>query len=406
MALRLLPRWTSRSRGEPVEDRALPQAAVPSPPSLLAAAPGSPVLTAEAALRIGDVWACVRVLADAAASVPLIAYRHTDAGRVRAGGRTAELLDRPAPATTQAGLIGQAIAHLNLYGNCYIGKFRDRDGRVDTLGLLHPDRVTPELRAGQPVYTVNDGRGRQSEHGVDDVLHVRAPLSLDGLAGLSPIRQCRVALGLADGLAEHAAAFFRNGARPSGVLSVPGIAGNDTTVMQALRDQLTETHAGARNAHKVAVLSGELTWTALSGPLDDLQFVEQRRLSTADVARIFRIPPWMVGADSGDSLTYSNTEQQALSFVTYSLRPWLVVLEQAITADADLCSGGLYVEFLLDALLRADSKTRADVYTQALNAETGWLTRAEVRRMENLPAEPDQAAPVVEPIPNLPEETA
>ena len=80
MALRLLPRWTSRSRGEPVEDRALAQAAVPSPPSLLAAAPGSPALTAEAALRIGDVWACVRVLADAAASVPLIAYRHTDAG--------------------------------------------------------------------------------------------------------------------------------------------------------------------------------------------------------------------------------------------------------------------------------------------------------------------------------------
>jgi phage portal protein BeeE len=97
----------------------------------------------------------------------------------------------------------------------------------------------------------------------------------------------------------------------------------------------------------------------------------------------------MIGASSGDSLTYSNVEQQQLAFVTHSLRPWLVVVEQAISADQDLCPGSLYVEFLLDALLRADSKTRAEVYTAALDPITGWMRRDEVRRLENL--EPETA---------------
>jgi phage portal protein BeeE len=99
----------------------------------------------------------------------------------------------------------------------------------------------------------------------------------------------------------------------------------------------------------------------------------------------------MIGGSTGDSLTYSNAEQQQLLFVTHSLRPWLVLIEQAISADPDLASQNQYVEFLLDGLLRADSATRADVYTKALNPQTGWMTRAEVRELENL--EPESAQP-------------
>lgn len=388
--------WWGGRRHADVEDRALPRAT--TPPSLqLLGAPGAPAFTAESALRIGDVWACVRVLVDAAASVPLIAYRATQDGRVRAGGQIADLLHQPAPATTQAALIGQLMTHLVMTGNAYLGKFRDTAGRVEALGLLHPDLVVIELKAGQPVYTVTGPLGQQSTHGPEDILHVRAPLSLDGLTGMSPIRQCRVALGLADGLAEHALAFFRNGARPSGIVSIPdaylGVGERRDELMAQLRTDLTDIYAGGKNAHRIALLSGEITWTALAGSMEDMLFVEQRHLSTADIARIFRVPPWMVGASSGDSMTYSNTESQALSFVTHSLRPWLVVIEQAISADADLCPGGLYAEFLLDALLRADSATRATVYAAALNPQTGWMTRAEVRRLENLPAEPDPPAP-------------
>jgi len=370
--------WGGRKRVP--EERALSAGTVP--PVTLSSTPAGTV-TPSNALAVADVFACIRALSDAAASIPLIPYRKTADGRTRAEGRLVDLLRQPAPATTQANLIGQAVAHLNLYGNAYLGKFRDVDGRVEQLALLHPDRVTPELKAGRPLYTVNDGRGRQSVHGPDDVIHVRA-LSTDGLVGLSPVRQCRVALGLSQSLAEHAATFFENGARPTGVLKVPA---GQSEALERVSEAWSSRQAGTRNAHRIAVLSGDVDFTPITGPLDDLQFVEQRHLSTAEIARVFRVPPWMVGASSGDSMTYSNVEQQALAFVTYSLRPWLVLIEQALSEDPDLCPGSLYVEFLLDALLRADSKTRADVFVAALDPERGWMTRAEVRRLENLDPE-------------------
>jgi len=393
--------WGGKRRAAPwalgaAEDRALTRKTVP-PSMLPAISSDTPSFTAESALRVGDVWACTRVLVDAAASVPLVTYRRSEQGRVRASGFTADLLSSPAPGTTQAGLIGQVMCHLQLDGNAYAGKFRDSDGQVTQLALLHPDRVRAEIVAGEPRYHVTGPRGEQSTHGVDDVLHIRGPLSLDGLVGLSPIRQCRVALGLADGLGEHALAFFRNGARPSGILSVDEqFLGSRPEERQALLDQLradlSDVYAGsARNAHKVAIMAGSMSWTALAGTADDQQFVEQRRLSTSDIARIFRVPPFMVGASSGDSMTYSSTEQQSLSFVTYSLRPWLVVIEQAITADRDLCPGNVYCEFLLDSLLRADSATRSEIYQRALDPITGYMTREEVRRLENLPPEPATA---------------
>jgi len=135
------------------------------------------------------------------------------------------------------------------------------------------------------------------------------------------------------------------------------------------------------------VMAGEVEFLPISMPADDAQFLEQRKLSATEIARVFRVPPWMIGADAGSSMTYANVEQQALAFVTYSLRPWLILIEQALAADPDLCPPGVYVEFLLDALLRADSATRSEVYARALDPITGWMSREEVRRLENLPAE-------------------
>lgn len=350
---------------------------------------GSRGVTPETAMRVADVYACVRVLADAAGSVPLHHFRRTQNGRQRiTSGRAIELLERPAPATTQANLIASLVAHLNLYGNAYLGKFKDSAGQVVQLGLLRPDRVTPELKAGTPRYTLTSEHGERSEHGVDDILHIKG-LSTDGLIGLSPIRQCRTALRTAEGAGKFIDQYLAEGARPSGILKLPAGGGESA---DRLRAQFGSRHAGQQNMHKVAVIGGDVEWIAMSATLGDLEFVEQRRISTAEIARIFRIPPWMIGAASGDSLTYSNVEQQQLAFVTHSLRPWLVSIEQAITADPDLCRGtNQYVEFVLEALLRADHMTRANVYEKALNPETGWLTRAEVRRFENLDPEDNVA---------------
>ena len=355
------------------------------------ASPGT--VTPANAMAIADVYAAVRCLSDAAASVPLIPYRKTADGRTRADGRLSDLLRQPAPAQTQANLIGSAMAHLQIHGNAYIGKFRDADGRVAQLALLHPDRVTPELRAGEPVYVVNDGRGRQTEHGTTDIIHIRA-LSTDGLLGLSPIRQCRQAIGLAQSLSGLADSFARNGGRPSGILTVNSSGAVEQ--LERLRDSFAYRHGGPDRAGNTAVMSGEVSYQSLALSMQDAEFVAQRNLSTAEIARIFRIPAWMLGTSSGDALTYSNVESQALAFVTWGLRPWLVLIEQAISEDSDLCPGSLYVEFLLDALLRADSKTRSEVYTAALDPITGHMSRSEVRRLENLEPEP-------EPVPLKPE---
>jgi len=349
---------------------------------MLSAAPGSSPVTTSNALSVADAYACVRALADAAASLPLIAYRRTTTGRSRLDGRTAELLRTPAPATTQAGLIGQLVLHLNVHGNAYLGKFRNAAGEVDQLALLSPERVVPEIRAGRPMYVVLDGRGGRTLHGTEDVVHVRG-LTTDGLIGLSPVRQCRVALGLSQQLTEHAAAFFANTNAPSGILKFPTSANQS---LPAIGDLHADNHEGHNNAHRVAIMTGDVEFIEMRMPLDDVQFLEQRKLSAVEVARIFRVPPWIIGADAGSSMTYSNTEQQSLHFVTYSLRPWLVAIEQALSADPDLFTAGTYCEFLLDALLRADSHTRAQVYALALDPINGWMDRSEVRRLENLEA--------------------
>jgi HK97 family phage portal protein len=349
--------------------------------------------SATGALAVADVYACVRVLAGAAASLPLIPYRRSGSGRVRlSSGRLHDLLQQPSPARTQADLTGQTMTHLLLYGNAFLAKYRGADGRLEQLALLNPEYVQVELVAGNPRYTVTDPKtGQQSYHGTDDIVHIRA-LSTDGLAGLSPLKECRLAVDYAQGMGEFAAAFTRHGMRPSGFISIPG--GLNRNQFETLRFDLEARHEGAWNAHRIAILTGDATYTAMTGPLDDLQFAEQRRLSTAEIARIFGVPVWMINGSSGDSLTYANAEAQQLMFAIHSLRPWLVLIEQAISADPDLCSQNVYVEFLLDALLRADSATRADVYTKALNPATGWMTRAEVRQLENLEPEAASAQPV------------
>jgi HK97 family phage portal protein len=343
--------------------------------------------TPDAAMRIADVYSCIRCLADAAASVPLILYRRTTAGRERiTSGHTVDLLDKPAPAVTQANLVGQTVAHLNAHGNAFLGKYKDPDGQVEQLGLLDPCRVQVELKAGRPRYTLTNPQGLTTEHGTDDIVHIRA-LSTDGLLGLSPIRQCAVAMRVADQAGLFIDSYLAQGFRPAGFISIGHDANHEQ--VEYLKESMRARHEGAMRMHRIGVFGGaDMKWIPVTPTLGDLEFVEQRKLSTAEIARIFRVPGRMLNAPTADPQTYANVESVMLEFVTYSLRPWLVLIEQAITNDPDLCRGpNQYVEFLLDGLLRADHATRADVYTKALDPITGWMNRAEVRQLENLPAE-------------------
>jgi HK97 family phage portal protein len=204
---------------------------------------------------------------------------------------------------------------------------------------------------------------------------------------MSVVEQAREALGLSAALTEHAARTMANDARPSGVLT---LGHGSEEYLQQISDAWAARHQGVERAGRVAVVKGEVDYTPVASSAADAQLVEQRQWATAEVARVFNIPASKLGAPTGDSLTYGNREADDAAFVTHSLRPWLVAIEEALNANDELTPGGLFCEFSLEGLLRGDSAARAAFYAAALDPVTGWLSRDEVRRLENLPPEPRQ----------------
>ena len=218
----------------------------------------------------------------------------------------------------------------------------------------------------------------------DRVWHLRG-LSNDGLDGYSPISLMRQAIGLSMAAEKFGAKFFGNDARPGGILLHPGQLGDEAA------KRLTETwesrHGGLSGAHRVAVLEEGLSYKEIGIPPDDAQFLETRKFQVNEIARIYRIPPHML-ADL-ERATFSNIEHQSIDFVTHTIRPWLVRWEQSIKqnlmvpADRDR----YFAEFLVDGLLRGDTKSRYEAY--AIGRQNGWFSADDIREMENLNPLPD-----------------
>ena len=261
------------------EDRALSAPDVAPSPLLYTGADQPLDVSTYNALRVADAYACVRVLADTVASLPLHAYRRTDQGRVRAGddARIVRLLNRPSPGSTVCDLLSQIVVSLNVEGNAFIGKYRS-EGEIVQLGLLDPAQVQVELRGRRIVYTLGLDR---REHGPEDVLHIKAMPGVDGLRGLSPVTQCRLALELSSNLQASARQYFRNGSRPSGVLSLTGPQSEHT--VEAIRERWDARHGSTENMHRTAVLSGEAK--------------EGRRTVTAQRGRPGRRSTYAAGVD-------------------------------------------------------------------------------------------------------------
>lgn len=345
-------------------------------------------VTAASALQIADVFAAVRVLSEAVATLPLHVYRRQGDERARLNaGPLVELLRRPSPAQTTSGLLGTLMVHLLVYGDAYLGLYRGADGGVEQLACLSPERMRLELRGGRLTYRYTDPEGHLLELAADDLIHVRA-LSVDGLTGMSVVEQAREALGLSAALTEYAASSMANDARPSGILALGQGA---EAKLQAIADAWRTRHAGSPNAGRLAVVTGDVQYTAVGVGAAEAQLVEQRQAATAEIARVFRIPASLLGAPTGDSMTYGNREADAAYFVTHSLRPWLVAIEEALNGCEELSPPGTFCEFSVEGLFRGDSAARSAFYTAALNPQTGWMSRAEVRRLENLP--PERQAP-------------
>mgnify|MGYP000936672954 FL=1 len=348
---------------------------------------GKPV-NERTAMQTSAVYACVRVLSETLASLPLHVYKYVDNGGKEM--QTQHYLypilhDNPNPEMTSFVFRETLMSHLLIWGNAYAQIIRDGRGRVLAMYPLLPNRMEVDRApSGALVYTyrlsIDDVQYKQETTltlGPDDVLHIPG-LGFDGLVGYSPIAMAKNAIGMALATEEYGATFFANGANPGGVLEHPGVIKDP----QKVRDSWNSAYQGGGKAHKVAVLEEGMSYKTIGIPPEQAQFLETRKFQLNEIARIFRVPPHMIG--DLDRSSFSNIEQQGLEFVKYTLDPWVIRWEQVLQKSLVLPSekNSLFVKFNVDGLLRGDYAKRMSGY--ALARQNGWMSANDIREMENM----------------------
>ena len=339
-------------------------------------------VTPENSLRVSAVLACVRVLSESVASLPLKVYRRrADGGKEEYSQHPLyQLLHlEPNPEMSSFQFRETAMLSLLLYGNSYSQIQYNKGGRIIGLWPLLPDRMMVERVNTTIVYHYQPRNGGMVTLPAEEVFHV-AGLSFDGRIGYSPIYVARNVIGATMAADEYGARFFQNDARPGGVLEHPGTLSDKA--YDRIKASWEERHAGSGNAHKVAILEEGMKFEPIGIPPEDAQFLETRKFNVNEIARIYRVPPHMIG--SLDRATFSNIEQQSIEFVVHSLRAWLVRWEQALHLQLFTPKERerVFPEFLVDGLLRGDIKSRYEAY--AVARQNGWMNANDIRVLENL----------------------
>lgn len=337
-------------------------------------------VNADSALRLAAVYACVRVLAETMAVLPVRVYRlRDDGGKEQLRDHWLYRLIARAPNRWQTPFEWREMlmGHMALRGNAYCRIVDRPDGSIGELVPMHPDAVRVEvLDSGEYRYRVKRRDGGEEVLPRGLVWHLRG-LSSDGVIGLSPLELARESIGVGLAAQDYGARFFQNDARPGGYIEMPG-AFKDRAARDTFRESWQQAQAGA-NRHRVAVLEGGMKFHEVGISNDDAQFLETRQFQVTEIARIFRVPPHMI-ADLSRA-TFSNIEHQALEFVTHTMTPWAERWESSIETSL-LIEDDVEIEFDFAGLLRGDQKARAEFYQSGINA--GWMTRNEARLAENL----------------------
>jgi HK97 family phage portal protein len=333
------------------------------------------------AMQTSAVYACVRILAESVAGLPLHVYERTANGSksTKPSHPLYRLLhDEPNREMTSFVFRETLMSHLLLWGNAYAQIIRDGRGFPIALYPLLPDRMTVDRNeSGELVYTYHSDKG-QVKLRRENILHIPG-LGFDGLIGYSPIAMAKNAVGLALATEDYGATFFANGANPGGVLEHPGVIKPEQA--DRLRESWQSQFGGA-NAHKVAVLEEGLKFHQMSIPPEQAQFLETRKFQINEIARIFRVPPHMVG--DLEKSSFSNIEQQSLEFVKYTLDPWVVRWEQSLQQALILPSekATIFIKFNLDGLLRGDYQSRMQGYSTGI--QNGFMSVNDVRGLEDM----------------------
>lgn len=346
------------------------------------------------AMRVTAVYSCVRILSEAIASLPLHLYKQIDkGGKEKAINHPLYKLlhDEPNPEMTSFVFRETLMSHLLLWGNAYAQIIRNGKGQIIALYPLMPNRMTVDRDSNGRIYytySVNesDNRGLKNIGQIylkkEDIFHIPA-LGFDGLVGYSPIAMAKNAIGMALATEEYGAKFFANGASPSGVLEHPG----NIKDPDRLRESWNTLFQGSGNSHKIAVLEEGLKYQPIGISPNEAQFLETRKFQIDEIARIFRVPPHMVG--DLDKSSFSNIEQQSLEFVKYTLDPWVTRWEQAIHRSLLLESEktDYFAKFNVDGLLRGDYQSRMNGYSVGI--QNGFLSPNDIRSLENMDLIPD-----------------
>ena len=355
---------------------------------------GKPV-NERTAMQTTAVYACVRILAEAVASLPLHVYEYQDDG----GKKLVHdhplyylLHDEPNPEMTSFVFRETLMSHLLIWGNAYAQIIRDGAGRVLGLYPLLPDKMDVQRDDRGNIYYVysrnSDENPMFKEYGdirlkAEDVFHIPG-LGFDGLIGYSPIAMAKNAVGMTLACEEYGASFFANGANPGGVLEHPGVLKDPSKV----RESWNSVYRGVNNAHKIAVLEEGMKYQQIGIPPEEAQFLETRKFQINEIARLYRIPPHMVG--DLDKSSFSNIEQQSLEFVKYTLDPWVIRWEQSLQRLLLLPGekGKYFIKLNVDGLLRGDYQSRMNGY--AVGRQNGWFSANDIREMENMNPIPDE----------------
>ncbi|MCL2577972.1 MAG: phage portal protein [Defluviitaleaceae bacterium] len=332
------------------------------------------------AMQTSAVYACVRILAEAIASLPLHVYE-----RGTYGGKTLSinhplyrlLHDEPNPEMTSFVFRETLMSHLLIWGNAYAQIVRDGHGRPAALYPLLPDRTMVERNErGHLVYIYKTDSGEVVKLPREQVLHIPG-LGFDGLAGYSPIAMAKSAIGMALAAEEYGAMFFGNGANPSGTLEHP----NTIKDIDHVRESWNARFQGTGKAHGIAILEEGMKFNPISIPPEQAQFLQTRKFQIAEIARIFRVPPHMIG--DLEKASFNNIEHQSLEFVKYTLDPWLARWESSMKKDLMLPGekSRMLIRFDVYGLLRGDYVGRMRGY--AIGRQNGFLSVNDICDMED-----------------------
>lgn len=342
------------------------------------------VVTADKVIQLAAAWACVRLISESVSTLPLKLYkRMPDGSRGTATDHPLYpvLCRSPNSEMTPSRFMLMLVASICLRGNAFIEKRMIGNRVISLIPLLPQNMVVKRLDSGQLEYTYTEN-GKKRVIPVKTMMHIRG-FGLDGMCGLMPMNTGRDVFGSAMAIEESAAKVFENGMQNSGFLSSKAALKGEQR--EALRKSIS-AFTGSKNAGKVMVLEADLTYQSVTMNPEDAQMLESRAFSIEEICRWFRVPPFMVGHMTKQSSWASSVEGMNLLFLSNTLRPLLVNIEQEIVRCLLAGDEDCFAEFSVEGLLRADSAGRSAYYTTAL--QNGWMNRNDVRRLENLPPIP------------------